>query len=110
MRREDYRGSEEEGRALLARARAVQLAMVTEAGAPLLRTFDAVVDDGFLAFHGAPAGEKMEGVGRPVVAGASETVASIPSYFVDPERACPATTYYVSVQAEGVLEQVDDPA
>lgn len=109
MRRAIYEGSEHEGRALLARTRAVHLAMVSEAGAPILRTFDSVVDDGFLAFHGAPAGQKMEGVGRPVVVGASETVASIPSYFLDPERACPATTYYVSVQAEGVLEQVDDP-
>ena len=109
MRRGIYRGSEDEGRALLARTRAVHFALVTEAGAPLLRTFDTVVDDGYLAFHGAPAGAKVEGLGRPVVAGASETVASIPSYFIDPERACPATTYYVSAQAEGVLEQVDDP-
>jgi nitroimidazol reductase NimA-like FMN-containing flavoprotein (pyridoxamine 5'-phosphate oxidase superfamily)/N-acetylglutamate synthase-like GNAT family acetyltransferase len=109
MRRAIYQGSEDEGRALLARTRAVHLAMVSENGAPILRTFDSVVDEGFLAFHGAPAGEKMEGIGRPVVAGASEIIASIPSYFLDPERACPATTYYVSVQAEGLLEQVDDP-
>jgi ribosomal protein S18 acetylase RimI-like enzyme len=50
----------------------------------------------------------MEGIGRPVVAGASESIASIPSYFLDPQRACPATTYYVSAQVEGLLEQVTD--
>jgi nitroimidazol reductase NimA-like FMN-containing flavoprotein (pyridoxamine 5'-phosphate oxidase superfamily)/ribosomal protein S18 acetylase RimI-like enzyme len=109
MRKAIYRGSDEEGRALLARAGAVHLAMLSESGMPILRTVNAVVVDGHLAFHGAPAGEKMEGLGRPVVASADETVASIPSYFLDPARACPATTYYVSVQVEGVLEAVDDP-
>jgi nitroimidazol reductase NimA-like FMN-containing flavoprotein (pyridoxamine 5'-phosphate oxidase superfamily)/ribosomal protein S18 acetylase RimI-like enzyme len=108
MRKAIYRGSDDEGRALLTRAGDVSLAMVSETGTPILRTVNAVVVDGALAFHGAPAGEKMEGIGRPVVAGASETVASIPSYFLDPQRACPATTYYVSVQVDGVLEQVTD--
>jgi ribosomal protein S18 acetylase RimI-like enzyme len=36
-------------------------------------------------------------------------VAPIPSYFIDAERACPATTLYRSVQAHGVIESVDDP-
>src|SRR5207302_7797529 len=69
----------------------------------------AVVVDDALAFHGAPSGEKMEGLGRPCVASASETIASIPSWFLDPERACPATTYYVSAQAHGMLDEVNDP-
>lgn len=108
MRRAIYRGSEDEGRELLARAPVVHLAMVGEGGAPILRTVNAVVVGGALAFHGAPVGEKMEGVGRAVVAGADETVVTIPSYFIDPRRACPATTYYVSVQVDGVIEQIDD--
>ena len=66
MRRAVYRGSEDEGRALLARAPAVHLAMVTDTGAPLLRTVNAVVVDDFLAFHGAPLGEKM-GASRSTV-------------------------------------------
>jgi ribosomal protein S18 acetylase RimI-like enzyme len=43
------------------------------------------------------------------VVSAEEIVASIPSYFIDPERACPATTYYRSVQVHGTLEAVEDP-
>jgi ribosomal protein S18 acetylase RimI-like enzyme len=39
---------------------------------------------------------------------AEEIIAPIPSFFIDPERACPATTYYLSVQAHGRLEAVDD--
>ena len=33
----------------------------------------------------------------------------IPSWFVDPERACPATTYYESAMARGRLVAVDHP-
>jgi len=57
MRGADYEGNEDEGRVLLARARAVHAAMMSATGAPILRIVDSVVDDGFLAFHGAPAGE-----------------------------------------------------
>ena len=110
MRRALYRGDEADGRALLARARLVHLATVSATGAPILRTVNAVVVDGLLAFHGAPAGEKMEGVGGPVVVQAEEEIVTIPSTFVDPERACPATTYYLSAQAHGVLEQIHDAA
>jgi predicted FMN-binding regulatory protein PaiB len=82
---------------------------VSEAGAPILRVVNAVLDGDAIAFHGAPAGEKMEGLGRAVVASAHETVARIPSWFLDPERACPATTYYLSAQAHGTLREVTDP-
>jgi len=106
MRKAIYRGAEAEGRALLARAPAVNVAMVSDDGGPVLKTFNAVVVGDVIAFHGAPAGEKMEGLGRPVVVGAHETVASIPSWFLDEERACPATTYYLSAQARGVAREV----
>jgi predicted FMN-binding regulatory protein PaiB len=109
MRKAIYAGDAEEARALFSRAPEVHLALVTGEGLPILRTVNAVVVDGALALHGAPAGEKMEGLGGPVVAAAHETVATIPSYFLDPERACPATTYYVSAQAHGVLEEVHAP-
>lgn len=103
-----YRMDRAAAEALLARAPVVRVAGVSAGGAPVLRTVHAVVVDGALAFHGAPAGEKMEIVGGQVVVSAEETVASIPSYFVDPERACPATTYYRSVQVHGALERVDE--
>lgn len=111
MRKQIYRGSEDEARAIFARATEVHVATTGERGDPILRTVNAVLTEGgsAIAFHGAPAGEKMEGIGRKAVVSASETVAAIPSWFVDPERACPATTYYLSAQAHGVLEAVDAP-
>jgi nitroimidazol reductase NimA-like FMN-containing flavoprotein (pyridoxamine 5'-phosphate oxidase superfamily)/ribosomal protein S18 acetylase RimI-like enzyme len=108
MRKEIFRMSGEEALALLARSPVVHIATLDGDGAPILRTVHGVVVDGGLAFHGAPAGEKMAAIGRPAVVSAEETVAVIPSYFFDPTLACPATTYYRSVQVHGVLEQVDD--
>jgi nitroimidazol reductase NimA-like FMN-containing flavoprotein (pyridoxamine 5'-phosphate oxidase superfamily)/GNAT superfamily N-acetyltransferase len=109
MRKEIFRMGREEAVALLAQAPVVHLASTAEDGEPVLRTMNAVVVQGAVAFHAAPAGEKTEIVGRPAVVAAEEIVASIPSYFVDPERACPATTLYRSVQVHGILERVDDP-
>src|SRR6185437_2658436 len=95
--------------ALMARAPVVHLASTTAEGEPILRTVNAVVVRGAVCFHGAPAGEKVEAVGRPAVVAAEEIVAPLPSYFVDPERACPATTLYRSAQAHGALCRVDAP-
>ncbi len=110
MRKAIYASDAEEGRAIFARAPVIHVATTSEAGAPILRTFNAVVHEGWLCFHGAPAGEKMEGLGRDAVISADETVASIPSWFLDPMRACPATTYYVSAQARGNIEEIEDVA
>ena len=109
MRRDIYQMNRKEALALLLRAPVVHVASTTVDGDPILRTVHGVVVDGALAFHGAPAGEKTEALGRNAVISAEEMVAEIPSYFVDPERACPATTYYLSAQVHGRLEQVDDP-
>jgi nitroimidazol reductase NimA-like FMN-containing flavoprotein (pyridoxamine 5'-phosphate oxidase superfamily)/GNAT superfamily N-acetyltransferase len=103
-----FRMDRAEAEALLARAHVVHLASTTAEGEPVLRTVHGVLVRGGIAFHGAPAGEKMEAVGRPAVLMAEEVVAAVPSYFVDPERACPATTLYRSAQAHGVIERVDD--
>lgn len=94
--------------ALLRRAAVVHLATTTPDGAPIIRTVHAVVGPDAVAFHGAPKGEKTEAIGRDAVLSAEEIVAEIPSHFVDPERACPATTWYRSVQVHGRLERVDD--
>lgn len=108
MRKTIYRGEELEARALLARAPVVHLATTDDCGAPILRSLHAILEGSGLYFHGAPAGEKMQAIGRLAVVSAEETVASIPSFFIDPERACPATTYYVSAQAHGPIEEVTD--
>lgn len=74
--------------ALLERAPFVHLASTTPDGRPLIRTVHGVVVGDSLCFHGAPVGEKTETEGREAVVSAEEIVASIPSYFMDPERAC----------------------
>ncbi|WP_437984910.1 GNAT family N-acetyltransferase [Sorangium sp. So ce117] len=98
-----------EAEAFLGLAEVVHLASTTAEGEPVLKTVHGVVVRGAIAFHGAPVGEKTEAVGRPAVVSCEQVVASIPSYFTDPERACPATTLYRSAQVHGVIERVDDP-
>src|ERR1700753_1183540 len=111
MRRERFfRMADAEARQLLADAAVVHLATTDAAGAPVLRTLHAVVLGDALYFHAAPVGEKAEVIGRAAVVAAEEVVATVPSYFSDPERACPATTLYRSVQAHGVVATVDERA
>jgi nitroimidazol reductase NimA-like FMN-containing flavoprotein (pyridoxamine 5'-phosphate oxidase superfamily)/GNAT superfamily N-acetyltransferase len=95
--------------ALLGRAPVMHLASTGEAGAPILRALNFAVADNALVFHGSPVGEKQQAAGREAVISVEETVASVPSYFSDPERACPATTLYQSVQVHGRLEPVEEP-
>jgi ribosomal protein S18 acetylase RimI-like enzyme/nitroimidazol reductase NimA-like FMN-containing flavoprotein (pyridoxamine 5'-phosphate oxidase superfamily) len=110
MRRERFfRMAAAEALELLAAAPVMHLASTTADGAPLVRTLHGVVVDDGLCFHAAPVGEKAEALGRPVVLSAEEIVATVPSYFVDPERACPATTLYRSVQVHGRLEAIEPP-
>lgn len=101
-----YEMSEAEVWKELERAQAVHIASTQPDGAPLLRTLHGVVVDGSVCFHGGDHGDKLAAVGTRVVLSWERIVARIPSYFVDPERACPASTYYVSGQAQGVLERV----
>lgn len=104
-----FRTSEDDAVRLLVRAGVVRMATTTPDGEPVLRAVHGVWVDGALAFHGATVGEKALTVGRTAVLSADESVASIPSWFLDPELACPATTLYRSVQVHGVLERVDEP-
>ena len=93
----------------LQEAEVLHLAFTRPDGAPVLRTLNAAVTDDWLFFHGAPTGEKAKSLGRAVVVQAEQVLATIPSYFSDPEKACPATTYFRSVQAHGTLEKITDP-
>ena len=108
MRKAESHWNHEEAAALLARAETLHLASSTEAGTPVLRALHAVCVGDLVAFHGAKAGERRRCIGRPAVVSAERILANIPSYFIDPERACPATTYYQSVQARGMLVEVTD--
>jgi nitroimidazol reductase NimA-like FMN-containing flavoprotein (pyridoxamine 5'-phosphate oxidase superfamily)/ribosomal protein S18 acetylase RimI-like enzyme len=106
MRKEIFRMEDAAARALMAAADVVHVATTAADGTPILRALNSVVMDGAVCFHAAPAGEKLAALGRAAVVGAEEVIASIPSYFLDPERACPATTLYRSAQAHGVVEEV----
>ncbi len=108
VRRRIYQWQRDAALQLLVRAPIVHLATTDAEGRPILRAFHGVVVDNAVAFHAAPAGEKMAGLGRRAVVTAEEVIAEVPSYFVDPRIACPATSYYESVQVHGQLEQVDD--
>lgn len=110
MRREIFRMTEEDARAFLHAAPYLHLAANTPSGPPVLRALNVAQLGDDLVFHGAPAGEKLEALGGRCVLSATEMIASLPSTFADPERACPASTLYRSVQVHGVLERVDEPA
>lgn len=119
MRRPERSQDPALARALFEEAPAVNVASRSPDGAPVLRALNVVAVDrpesplganGFaLAFHGAPAGEKALCVGQPAVFGCERVVAAIPSWFTSDQRACPATTWYLSAQAHGTLEAVQDP-
>ncbi|MEQ1504215.1 MAG: GNAT family N-acetyltransferase [Myxococcota bacterium] len=100
---------DEAGWALLARAPEVRVAGIVD-GRPIVRSMHGVVVDGRLWLHGVPRGTVASLGGGPVQIQADEVVARIPSHFRDPERACPATTYYRSVLADGVATAETDPA
>jgi nitroimidazol reductase NimA-like FMN-containing flavoprotein (pyridoxamine 5'-phosphate oxidase superfamily)/ribosomal protein S18 acetylase RimI-like enzyme len=108
MRKAECHWNDSEAAVLLATAETVHLASSTEEGIPVLRALHAVCVGDLIAFHGAKAGERKLCLGRVAVVSAERILANIPSYFVDPERACPATTYYESAQARGMLVEVTD--
>jgi nitroimidazol reductase NimA-like FMN-containing flavoprotein (pyridoxamine 5'-phosphate oxidase superfamily)/GNAT superfamily N-acetyltransferase len=95
---------------LLQSAQVVHLASTTPEGYPVLRVLNARVLDGWVLFHGAHVGEKAWCLDRPAVVSVHDAVASVPSYFIDETLACPATTYYRSVQAHGTLKDICDPS
>jgi predicted FMN-binding regulatory protein PaiB/ribosomal protein S18 acetylase RimI-like enzyme len=98
-----------EARRLLAEAPYVHVAMTTPEGRPVLRALNAAVCFDRLYFHGSPAGEKALCLGRDAVVSAEEHVAQVSSAWIDPLRACPATTFYRAVQVSGVLAVEHDP-
>jgi nitroimidazol reductase NimA-like FMN-containing flavoprotein (pyridoxamine 5'-phosphate oxidase superfamily)/ribosomal protein S18 acetylase RimI-like enzyme len=111
MRKESFfRTPRDAALALLARAPTVHLATTTADGEPVLRAMHCVLQDGALWFHGARSGEKAATVGQPAVVSAEELVCNVPSWFLDPERGCPAATLYRSAQAHGRIEEVRAPA
>lgn len=108
MRRSQFAMSEEESWALLGRSPVIHIATSAGEDRPIFRSMHGVIVGRFVAFHGAPVGEKTLALGRRAVLSAEDIIVDIPSYFTHETNACPATTFYESVQAHGRLERVDD--
>lgn len=108
MRRPLFTMNAEDSRDLLTRAPVIHIATTGGSDYPIFRSMHGVLLDDFVAFHSSPVGEKVLALGRRGVLSAEEIIVDIPSYFTDPVNACPATTFYESVQAHGTLEKVDD--
>jgi len=109
MRRREYEAPEALAHQLFETSEAMHVAGVNADGQLVLKTLHGVVDDGWVCFHSAPAGEKTSLLGCHVVASVEETVARLPSHFLDLERACPATTLFRAAQARGLLTAIDEP-
>ncbi|AIQ54632.1 pyridoxamine 5'-phosphate oxidase family protein [Paenibacillus sp. FSL R7-0331] len=88
------------------------LGTADEQGFPRVTPLNFVYSDGHFYFHGSHAGGKMDSIRRQqqVCFTVADEYALIPSYFSDPELACPATAYFKSVTAYGKAEPVEDLA
>ncbi|MDH6673471.1 nitroimidazol reductase NimA-like FMN-containing flavoprotein (pyridoxamine 5'-phosphate oxidase superfamily) [Paenibacillus sp. LBL] len=86
------------------------LGTTDEAGIPRVTPLNFAYVNGAFYFHGSRMGEKMEHLRRtPAVCfTVADEYALIPSYFSDPEMACPATAFFKSVTAVGEVILVDD--
>lgn len=86
------------------------LSFVRTDGSPGLVAVNFVRVGETLYFHGALEGEKMRSLEREprVTFMVADAFSLIPSYFREPERACPATQYYKAVVVHGEARFVDD--
>lgn len=72
-----------------------------------LRPMNFVLRGEELFFHTAGPGSLAARAGEPAVFSCLSLASWLPSYWRDPELACPATTYYRSAVARGRLERVE---
>ncbi|MFB5761731.1 pyridoxamine 5'-phosphate oxidase family protein [Paenibacillus medicaginis] len=109
MRREEFTVTEEEEiRSYLHGMSFGFLGTVGPDGRPRVTPLNFVYEDSCFYFHGSYAGEKMKHLqsSDTVSFTVADEYALIPSYFEDPEMACPATSYFKSVTASGRAEAV----
>ncbi|OUM95421.1 MAG: flavin-nucleotide-binding protein [Thermobacillus sp. ZCTH02-B1] len=111
MRREEFEVTDSgEIERFLAEASFGFLSVIRPDGRPGITPLNFVYTDGAFYFHGSRIGEKMDSIRQnPRVAFAvAREYAIIPSYFTDPELACPASAYFKSVVISGRIEVVED--
>ncbi|WP_281889239.1 pyridoxamine 5'-phosphate oxidase family protein [Paenibacillus sp. YYML68] len=81
-----------------------------EDGWPELTPLNFVYDGGCIYFHGSRIGQKMSNLkAQPrVTFSVAKEYAIIPSYYLDPKLACPATAYFKSVLIKGTAQLVNE--
>ncbi|WP_055109188.1 pyridoxamine 5'-phosphate oxidase family protein [Paenibacillus ihumii] len=86
------------------------LGTVGSDGACRVTPLNFVYGNGYFYFHGTRAGEKMKHLkaNSQVSFTVAKEYAIIPSYFTDPQLACPASSYFKSVMVRGRAEIVED--
>ncbi|MEW9699687.1 pyridoxamine 5'-phosphate oxidase family protein [Paenibacillus sp. SI8] len=86
------------------------LSTIGEDGWPHLTPINFVYLKGHIYFHGSRKGSKMTEIAafNKVSFAVSKEYAIIPSFFTDPERACPATSYFKSVHIRGEAGPTED--
>ncbi|WP_144939864.1 pyridoxamine 5'-phosphate oxidase family protein [Paenibacillus sp. 32O-W] len=82
-----------------------------EDGWPHVTPVNYVYHQGKIYFHGSRNGQKMKHLKacKQVTFLIAKEHSLIPSYYTDPEMACPATAYFKSVLIKGTAELVEDP-
>ena len=73
-----------------------------------IRPMNFVRVNNYLYFHGARRGEKLEGIAKKACFNCYQSLALIPSYWLHPSDACPATCLYLSVVVKGFLTMEED--
>ncbi|MFF2483698.1 pyridoxamine 5'-phosphate oxidase family protein [Paenibacillus sp. NPDC058071] len=88
------------------------LGMTEADGRPAVTPLNYVYWNGRIYFHGSRAGEKMSRMSADARVSfcVAKEYAIIPSYFTDPIRACPASSYFKSAVIDGHAVLVDDLA
>jgi nitroimidazol reductase NimA-like FMN-containing flavoprotein (pyridoxamine 5'-phosphate oxidase superfamily) len=110
VRRKDYQSTDGEAiRRFLDEMSHGHLAFNRKDGAPGLVALNFARAGETIYFHGAPEGEKVRALAADPRATLMVTAdfALIPSYFRDPEMACPATQYYRAVVVRGDIRFVE---
>ena len=111
MRRQEFQVEDErEIESFLAEASFGVLATVRPDGSPSATPLNFAYHNGAVYFHGSRVGEKMASLAEDnrVAFSVAREYAVIPSYFLDPALACPATSYFKSVLMTGRAEIVTD--
>ncbi|WP_058302311.1 pyridoxamine 5'-phosphate oxidase family protein [Gorillibacterium timonense] len=111
MRRKEFSMEEEqEIRLFLERQSFGYLGTIGPDGWPSITPLNFVFYQGNLYFHGSKIGQKMANLQADprVTFAVAEEYALIPSYFSDPQYACPATAFYKSVLLKGTARSIDD--